>query len=57
MTEREKRNELMKERIRKDAEAHCQFIDLMEEEMKYYEHLSDRLAREIDANEKVAATA
>lgn len=37
MTERESRNEEMKARIRRDAEATCQFIDLMEAELKHRE--------------------
>lgn len=48
MTEREKRNEEMKARIRRHAEAQCDFIDLMETEIKHREQMQQRLAEEID---------
>lgn len=52
MTEREKRNEEMKARIRRDAEAQCQFIDLMEAELKHRESMNDSFARRLDEPEK-----
>lgn len=43
MTEREKRNEEMKARIRRDAEDQCHFIDMVEMELKHKEN-SERSA-------------
>lgn len=48
MTERENRNEEMKQRIRQAAEVQCEFIDLVESELKQREAMSAELAAEID---------
>lgn len=48
MTEREKRNEEMKSRIRQDAETHCQFIDLLESELKQREAMAKDLSEALD---------
>lgn len=48
MTEREKRNEQMKARIRREAEAACQFIDLLEAELKHREAMCHHFAERID---------
>ena len=52
MTEREKRNEEMKARIRRDAEAACQFIDLMEVELKHREAMTQHFAEVLDQSEQ-----
>ena len=48
MTERELRNAEMKERIRRDAEAYCEFIDSMEEDIKDRERMVSQLSVEVD---------
>jgi len=48
MTERELRNAEMKERIRRDAEAHCEFIDSMEADIKDRERMISELSVELD---------
>jgi hypothetical protein len=54
MTEREKRNEEMKARIRRDAETACQFIDLLESELKQRERMNQELAERLDRQNKAA---
>jgi hypothetical protein len=54
MTERERRNEEAKNRIRRDAEAACEFIDLMESELKQRERMNQDLAQRLDRQEKAA---
>ena len=48
MTEREKRNEEIKVRIRRDTEAACQYIDLMESELRHREAMCQSFAEQID---------
>lgn len=48
MTEREKRNEEMKARIMRDAQTLCEYIDLMEQEIKAREQMAQTLSEELD---------
>lgn len=48
MTEREKRNEEWKARIRRDAEAACEYIDLMEQELNTRERMAQELSERLD---------
>jgi len=48
VTDRELRNAEWKNRLRLDAEAHCEFIDMMEEELKDRERMNAQLSEELD---------
>ena len=48
MTEREKRNEELKREIRRNAEVACQYIDLMEAELRHRETMCQSFAEKID---------
>jgi hypothetical protein len=48
MTEREIRNAEWKSRIRLNAEAYCEYIDIMEEEIKDRERMVSELSGELD---------
>ena len=48
MTEREKRNEEMKREIRRNAERACEFIDVLEAELKQREKMNRDMAEQLD---------
>lgn len=57
MTERETRNAKMKHQIRQLAESCCDFIDIMELEIKDRERMNADLAAEIDKRDRVQKNA